>query len=108
MILDIVENALEYLCLQEIVIVVYHWSEYVEILRDRDGRDELTGPAGKDDNNGEKGDKGEPGTPGEQGLQGPPGPISGGPLYIYISVQARWGRELPVQVLQEHNYCILV
>ena len=54
--------------------------QYVEILRGRDGRHELTVPAGKDDNNGEKGDKGEPGTPGEKGIQGPPGPISGGPL----------------------------
>ena len=74
---------------------------YVEILRSRDGRNELTGPAGKNDNPGEKGDKDEPGTSGEQGIQGPPGPISAGALL-------QDGGELPVQALQEHNYCILV
>ena len=67
-------------------------SRYIDIIKGRDGRDGLPGPAG------EKGDKGEVGVQGQVGLQGargeqgppgiqgPPGPSSGGAVYT------RWGR----------------
>lgn len=58
-------------------------STYVELLRGRDGRDGLMGPAGKD---GTPGLKGNPGPEGKMGPRGPPGPTSGGVVYI------RWGK----------------
>ena len=63
---------------------------YIEILRGRDGRDGLPGPAGMDGKDGEQGLKGDPGLlglRGVSGLRGPPGTAAQSGV-----VYTRWGR----------------
>ena len=67
-------------------------SRYIDIIKGRDGRDGMLGPAGEKGDKGEVGVQGQVGSQGARGeqgppgIEGPPGPSSGGAVYT------RWGR----------------
>ena len=63
---------------------------YLQILRGRDGRDELPG---RDGQKGERGDKGEEGKKGEKGEKGETGAVGGADPKSGGVVYTRWGRK---------------
>ena len=57
---------------------------YLQILRGRDGRDELPGRDGQKGERGDKGEKGKKGEKGETGAVGGADPKSGGVVYTRL------------------------